>query len=380
MTENELKILLRLNKSRSQNNVDGVLSEELEIPKYDVGQAVNSLLQKGYVYEDSNANQKNLGLRAWKITHDGELKVNELKTKESAENRTTQTRQLAAIMFTDIVGYTALMSNDEKKAFEILGKNRQIQKPIIEQYNGRWIKELGDGVMASFNTASDAVNAAMKIQEACNAAKKFQLKIGIHLGEVVFENDDIYGDGVNIASRIETLGIGSSVLMSKSIRDQIKNNVEFQIISLGSFEFKNVGEAVEVFAIANPGFVVPKKDAMQGKLKISSLVYLNTLQELWSAWEGKKLTDLQKKEIRGKKVVWDVYVIKVDKPANKEICLTIAHDYKEWHIAYALAFFVSKDKKALESLNIGDKISMKGTIQEWFLSPILKNCKLLSRL
>src|SRR5204862_1627071 len=179
----------------------------------------------------------------------------------------TQTRQLAVIMFTDIVGYTALMGNDEKKAFELLNKNRQIQKPIIEQHNGRWIKELGDGVMASFNTASDAVNAAMKIQEACNAAKNFQLKIGMHLGEVVFENDDVYGDGVNIASRIETLGVGSSVLISKSIRDQVKNNIEFQISSLGSFEFKNVGEPVEIFAIANPGFVVPKRESMQGKLK-----------------------------------------------------------------------------------------------------------------
>src|SRR5438477_4358302 len=179
----------------------------------------------------------------------------------------TQTRQLAVIIFTDIVGYTALMGNDEKKAFELLNKNRQIQKPIIEQHNGRWIKELGDGVMASFNSASDAVNAAMKIQEACNATRNFQLKIGIHLGEVVFENDDVYGDGVNIASRIETLGVGSSVLLSKSIRDQVKNNTEFQISSLGSFEFKNVGEAVEVFAISNPGFVVPKRDAMQGKLK-----------------------------------------------------------------------------------------------------------------
>ena len=104
----------------------------------------------------------------------------------------SQSRQLAAIMFTDIVGYTALMGNDEKRAFELLSKNRQIQKPIIEQYNGRWIKELGDGVMASFRTASDAVNAAIKIQEACNAAKDFQIKIGIHLGEVVFENADVF--------------------------------------------------------------------------------------------------------------------------------------------------------------------------------------------
>jgi class 3 adenylate cyclase/TolB-like protein/lipoprotein NlpI len=179
----------------------------------------------------------------------------------------SHSRQLAAIMFTDIVGYTALMGNNEKKAFELLSKNREIQKPIIEKYNGRWIKEIGDGVMASFTTASDAVNAAMKIQEACNAAKIFKLKIGIHLGEVVFENEDVYGDGVNIASRIETLGTGSSVLISKSIRDQVKNNTEFQISSLGSFEFKNVEEAVEVFAISNTGFVVPKRDAMQGKLK-----------------------------------------------------------------------------------------------------------------
>ena len=144
----------------------------------------------------------------------------------------TQTRHLAAIMFTDIVGYTALMGNDEKKAFELLSKNRQIQKPIIEKYNGRWIKELGDGVMASFNTASDAVNAAIKIQEACNVAKNFQLKIGIHMSEVVFENDDVYGDGVNIAARIETLGAGPSVLMWKASVTKLKIMLNFKLLHL----------------------------------------------------------------------------------------------------------------------------------------------------
>ncbi|MFI5185729.1 MAG: adenylate/guanylate cyclase domain-containing protein [Chitinophagales bacterium] len=179
----------------------------------------------------------------------------------------SQSRQLAAIMFTDIVGYTALMGHDEQKAFSILNKNRALQKPIIEQFNGRWIKELGDGVMASFNTVSDAVNAAIKIQETCNAERNFQLKIGIHLGEVVFDNEDVFGDGVNIASRIISLGVGGSILMSKAIRDQVKNNNEIEVVSLGLFEFKNVEEPLEVFAVCNPGFVVPKKDAMQGKLK-----------------------------------------------------------------------------------------------------------------
>ena len=131
----------------------------------------------------------------------------------------------------------------------------------------RWIKELGDGVMASFNTVSDAVNAAIKIQEACNAAKDFQLRIGIHQGEVIFENNDVYGDAVNIASRIQTLGVPGSVLFSKNITDEIRNNSEFQITSLGSFEFKNVEEPIEVFALSNPGFVVPKPDDMHGKLK-----------------------------------------------------------------------------------------------------------------
>ncbi len=116
-----------------------------------------------------------------------------------------QTRQLAVIMFTDIVGYTALMGHDEQNAFAILEKNRELQRPLIKQFNGRWIKELGDGILASFNTVSDGVNAAIKIQEACYTARDFQLRIGIHLGEVVFENKDVFGDGVNIASRIQAV-------------------------------------------------------------------------------------------------------------------------------------------------------------------------------
>src|SRR5204863_8849877 len=100
-------------------------------------------------------------------------------------------RQLAAIMFTDIVGYTALMGKDEQKAFQMLNKNRQSQKPIIEKYNGRRIKELGDAVMTSFNTVSNAVTAAIKIQQNCKASKAFHLRIGIHLSPVVFEIIDV---------------------------------------------------------------------------------------------------------------------------------------------------------------------------------------------
>src|SRR5262245_60385925 len=115
----------------------------------------------------------------------------------------TSQRKLAAIMFTDIVGYTAMMGNDGKKAMMLLSQNRALQKPIIEKHNGRWIKETGDGVIASFPAVSDAVLAAIHIQEECNATNDYRLRVGIHLGEVVFENDDIFGDGVNVAARIQ---------------------------------------------------------------------------------------------------------------------------------------------------------------------------------
>jgi TolB-like protein/class 3 adenylate cyclase len=168
----------------------------------------------------------------------------------------SQSRQLAAIMFTDIVGYTALMGNDEQRAFELLNKNRQIQKPIIEQYNGRWIKELGDGVMASFNTVSDAVNAAIKIQEACNVAKEFQLRIGIHQGEVVFENDDVFGDGVNIASRIQSVAKPGCIYVSESVHLNVSNKKDIQTKFIKEEILKNVKEPVRMYEVMTTNNVI----------------------------------------------------------------------------------------------------------------------------
>ncbi len=170
----------------------------------------------------------------------------------------SSTRQLAAIMFTDIVGYTALMGRDEQKAFELLKTNRQIQKPIIEQYNGRWIKELGDGVMASFNTVSDAVNAAIKIQGVCNAAKDFQLRIGIHLGEVVFENEDVFGDGVNIASRIQALAPPGGIWISESVHNNVSNKNDIVTEFVKVENLKNVKDPIRIYQVKVEGVEAPK--------------------------------------------------------------------------------------------------------------------------
>jgi class 3 adenylate cyclase len=160
-----------------------------------------------------------------------------------------QSRQLAAIMFTDIVGYTALMGNNEQKAFELLRKNREIQKPIIEEFGGQWIKELGDGVLASFPTVSNAVYAAVKIQQACQSSNDFLLRIGIHQGEVVFENGDIFGDAVNIASRLQALAPPAGIFVSESVHRNISNKNDIQSEFIRVENLKNVKDPVPVYKV-----------------------------------------------------------------------------------------------------------------------------------
>jgi adenylate cyclase len=192
-------------------------------------------------------------------------------------------RQLAAIMFTDIVGYTAIMGRDEQKAFDLLNKNRQLQKPIIEQFNGRWIKELGDGVMASFTTVSDAVNAAIKIQQACNTTKEFQLRVGIHLGEVIFENEDVFGDGVNIASRIQAMAQPGSIFISEIVHNSISNKKEFQTTFVREQQLKNVKEPVRIYQVIAEGIVRARGESITGKIKKNRLAAITSIIILLSA-------------------------------------------------------------------------------------------------
>ncbi|HSZ86471.1 MAG TPA: adenylate/guanylate cyclase domain-containing protein [Puia sp.] len=160
-----------------------------------------------------------------------------------------QTRQLAAIMFTDIVGYTSLMGEDEKKAFDLLRKNRELQKPLVSQFNGKWIKELGDGVLASFQTVTDAVACAMKIQLACSAIIDLKLRIGIHLGEVVFEDNDVFGDGVNIASRLQALAPVGGIYISESVFRNIANQKDMETEFVKEEVLKNVKHPVKIYQL-----------------------------------------------------------------------------------------------------------------------------------
>ena len=161
----------------------------------------------------------------------------------------SQSRQLAAIMFTDIVGYTALMERNEQRAFQLLDENREVQRPLIEKFNGKWLKEMGDGILASFTTVSDAVYCACAIQSACENNPELSVRIGIHEGEVVFRDGDVFGSGVNIASRLESIAEVGGILVSGSVYRNIKNKEGIKAEFLKEETLKNVDEPIKIYQV-----------------------------------------------------------------------------------------------------------------------------------
>ena len=136
-------------------------------------------------------------------------------------------RKLAAIMFTDIAGYTAQMSKNEDKALEMLRKKRSIIKPLIDNHNGTYVKEIGDGTLSYFESGYNASACAKELQKEIKN-DNINVRVGIHIGDIVFDDGDVYGDGVNIASRIESLAPVGGILISKNVYDELINKDDFE--------------------------------------------------------------------------------------------------------------------------------------------------------
>jgi TolB-like protein/class 3 adenylate cyclase/Tfp pilus assembly protein PilF len=181
-----------------------------------------------------------------------------------------QTHQLAAIMFTDIEGYTALMQQDEAKAIANRNRHREVFNSTTEKYNGKILQYYGDGTLSTFHSAIDAVRCAIDMQRAFGEETPIPVRIGIHTGDILFSEDGIIGDGVNVASRIESLASAQSVFISDKVYDEVKNQTGIQTASMGFFELKNVDKPMEVYAISNAGLTVPDKSLVSGKVKVET--------------------------------------------------------------------------------------------------------------
>ena len=177
-----------------------------------------------------------------------------------------QVRQLAAIMFTDIAGYTAMMEADEQKTVAVIKHYNAALENLVKQNAGQVLNYYGDGSLCIFHSATDAANCSLALQEELKEAPVVPLRIGLHIGEVFFEDTKALGDGVNIASRVQSLGQANTILVSAEFYDKIKNNSTFKSVSLGNFNFKNVAHPLQVFALINPGLSVPHRKSMEGKL------------------------------------------------------------------------------------------------------------------
>jgi len=162
---------------------------------------------------------------------------------------TKQTRKLAAIMFTDIAGYTESMSFDEETAIQAVKKKRSIIQPLLIENNGVFVKEIGDGTLSYFTSAIDASTCAVKLQEQTFDDIHLNIRVGLHIGDIVFDGKDVFGEGVNIASRLESLSPVGGICVSKSVFDELENKKEFNGTSLGLQSLKGVGKLVEVYAL-----------------------------------------------------------------------------------------------------------------------------------
>lgn len=176
-----------------------------------------------------------------------------------------ETRGLVAIMFADLASYYNLVGQDERQAKAIRSTFLGIIKSVVEKHDGKIIQSYGDGTLSTFSSSINGMKAAKELQQL-SALDKYlaqNIRVGVHIGDILFDAEGVLGDGVNVASRLEGLGVGGSVMFSEKVYDDIKNHGTFTPVFLGEFELKNVIEPIKVFALGNEGLVLPRHDQIR---------------------------------------------------------------------------------------------------------------------
>lgn len=179
-------------------------------------------------------------------------------------------RKLAVIVFTDIVGFTKLTADDQQKASDLLDLQRDELMPLVKSYQGKWIKEVGDGLILTFDTINKAAHCCIKIQEKARTIDNLSLRIGIHLGEILEKDNDIIGDDVNITARIEPFSAPGGIAISNKVNDALVRESDFKTKYLGKPKLKGVGQIVEVYCIVSHDLPETKLSTVSAKLEKES--------------------------------------------------------------------------------------------------------------
>ena len=160
------------------------------------------------------------------------------------------TRRLTAILFSDIAGYTAQMGADEERAIAAVARSRRVQRGLVEQFRGEWLQEIGDGALAIFPSSVDAVSCALEIQRQLRDDPDIQVRIGVHEGDLVFAGKDVFGDGLNVAARLQESAVPGGICASGRVYDELLNKRGIQANFRGEKEFKNVNRPIRVYALS----------------------------------------------------------------------------------------------------------------------------------
>lgn len=166
-------------------------------------------------------------------------------------------RRLAAIMFTDIVGYSSMMQKDEDLANRLRVRHREVFNRLHDQHGGKILQYFGDGTLSIFPSTTAAVECAVALQQTLKKEPQVPIRIGIHTGDIIYSDEEAYGDGVNIAARIESLCVPGGVFLSGKTYDDIKNHPRLRAKSMGKFQLKNIQHEIEVYAVSNASVTVP---------------------------------------------------------------------------------------------------------------------------
>jgi adenylate cyclase len=191
------------------------------------------------------------------------------------------TRRLAAILAADVVGFSSLMEKDEEgTASHVRAMRREVIEPKLSAHHGRLVKTTGDGFLAEFASPVEAVRCALSVQDSIaeggEANGGLKLRIGINLGDIIIEDDgDVFGDGVNVATRLEQMADPGGVLISGKIFEEIEGKIERRFESRGEQQVKNLARPVRVFALATLARAEPKPLTLPDKPSIAVLPFTN---------------------------------------------------------------------------------------------------------